>query len=139
MDSHTIQKLYGINKRIKYYAFCMIAVSCPYIKNYYGGLIKNEAEKLNELVNTAFNSRKFRQNKRQFTLEELSKYNGANGSPAYAAINGVVYDLSLVPSWGGGTHFGLYAGKDLTSEFNACHKENIKILENLPKVGVIKK
>lgn len=96
-------------------------------------------QKLNKLVNALLKNSEFRQNKKQFTLEELSKYNGANGNPAYVGVNGVVYDLSLVPSWGGGTHFGLYSGKDLTGQFTACHKENIKILENLPKVGVIKK
>ncbi|UZQ51156.1 cytochrome b5 domain-containing protein [Clostridium kluyveri] len=139
MDSHTIQRLYDIDKRINYYTLRMMAVGCPYIKNYYGGLIKSEAKKLNKLVNALLKNSEFRQNKRQFTLEELSKYNGANGAPAYVAVNGVVYDLSLVPSWGGGTHFGLYAGKDLTSQFTVCHKENIKVLQNLPKVGVIKK
>ncbi|WP_269144039.1 cytochrome b5 domain-containing protein [Clostridium guangxiense] len=120
-----------ILNKIDHYTSYMMKTSCPYLKNYYGNLIRNEVEKL-------MNYDKLRQNERQFTLEELSKYNGTNGIPAYVAVDGIVYDLSLVPSWGGGTHFGLYAGNDLTKQFNSCHEGGIKILEGLPKVGVIK-
>ncbi|MFL0249337.1 cytochrome b5 domain-containing protein [Clostridium neuense] len=118
-------------RKIDYYTSCMLKTVCPYLKDYYGKLVRKEVEKLK-------NDNSLRQNERQFTLEELSKYNGANGAPAYVAVDGIVYDLSLVPSWGGGTHFGLYAGNDLTKEFNSCHKGGGKILEGLPKVGVIK-
>lgn len=117
-------------QRINYYTLRMMKIACPYAKNYYGKLIKNEVKKL-------MKHSKFRQNEKQFTLEELSKYNGTNGMPAYAAVNGIVYDFSLVPAWGGGTHFGVYAGKDLTKEFNACHEGGAKILEGIPKVGVL--
>lgn len=120
-----------ILNKIDHYTSYMMKTSCPYLKNYYGNLIRNEVEKL-------MNYDKLRQNERQFTLEELSKYNGTNGIPAYVAVDGIVYDLSLVPSWGGGTHFGLYAGNDLTKQFNSCHEGGTKILEGLPKVGVIK-
>ncbi|WP_426349011.1 cytochrome b5 domain-containing protein [Alloiococcus sp. CFN-8] len=74
---------------------------------------------------------------RVFTLEELGKYDGSGGNPAYVAVNGVVYDMSREATWGGGTHFGLYAGKDLTSEFQGCHGM-AAILMKLPKVGIIK-
>ncbi|MDP4146153.1 MAG: cytochrome b5 domain-containing protein [Bacillota bacterium] len=73
---------------------------------------------------------------REFTLDELSKFNGSGGTPAYAAINGVVYDVSLSPAWGGGSHFGLLAGKDLTHEFAGCHK-SMDILNSLPRVGIL--
>ncbi|MCB2294541.1 heme/steroid-binding protein [Clostridium algoriphilum] len=71
-----------------------------------------------------------------FTLEELSKYNGIGGNPAYVAINGIVYDVSSVKAWAGGVHFGVSAGKDVTEEFNTCHGDS-KILDKLPKVGVV--
>jgi Predicted heme/steroid binding protein len=32
---------------------------------------------------------------KQFTLEELKQYNGENGQPAYVAIDGIVYDVSM--------------------------------------------
>ncbi|WP_234123606.1 cytochrome b5 domain-containing protein [Clostridium hydrogenum] len=117
--------------KIDYYTFCMMKTVCPYVKNYYRTLIRREARKLQSC-------KRHRESQKQFTLEELSKYNGANGMPAYAAVDGTVYDFSMVPAWGGGTHFGLYAGKDLTKEFNACHEGGAKILEGIPKVGVIK-
>ncbi|MBU3159593.1 steroid-binding protein [Clostridium frigoris] len=72
----------------------------------------------------------------KFTLEELSKYNGIGGNAAYISVNGIVYDVSSVQSWTGGTHFGLSAGSDATKDFNTCHAAS-KILDKLPKVGVI--
>lgn len=118
-------------QKINYYTLLMIKAVCPYVKNYYGRLIRNEVKKL-------MKNNKSRQMEKQFTLSELSKYNGTNGMPEYAAVNGIVYDFGLVPAWGGGTHFGVYAGKDLTKEFNSCHGVGNKLLEGIPKVGVVK-
>ncbi|WP_238881850.1 cytochrome b5 domain-containing protein [Clostridium sp. YIM B02551] len=82
-------------------------------------------------------SRKKLRQIKEFTLEELSRYDGSNGNPAYAAVNGIVYDLSNEASWGGGTHFGLTAGMDLTLHFEKCHSTP-PILSKLPKVGILK-
>lgn len=75
---------------------------------------------------------------KEFTPEELAQYDGSNGRSAYVAVDGIVYDVSNNPAWGGGTHFGVYAGKDLTDQFKACHSTKF-YLEKLPKVGVLKK
>ena len=45
-----------------------------------------------------------------FTKDELAKYNGQNGQPAYVAIKGVVYDVSGQAAWQGGKHHGNLAG-----------------------------
>jgi predicted heme/steroid binding protein len=74
---------------------------------------------------------------KEFILTELEKYDGSGGNPAYVAVNGIVYDVSNEATWGGGTHFGLYAGKDLTAQFQGCHGMEA-ILSKLPKVGIIK-
>lgn len=74
---------------------------------------------------------------RTFTPEELKAYNGEGNQPAYVAVNGVVYDVSRRIGWAGGTHFGLYAGNDLTSQFMACHGGITAIIEQLPVVGVL--
>ena len=71
---------------------------------------------------------------RLFTLEELSKYNGRDGDPAYVAVNGVVYDVTNNAAWGGATHFGLTAGTDVTSQFASCHAGQ-PILSKLKVVG----
>lgn len=73
-----------------------------------------------------------------FTLEELSQNDGGNGRPAYVAVNGIVYDVSNEIRWGGGTHFGLYAGHNLTTEFIGCHNGMFDILDNLIKIGILK-
>jgi predicted heme/steroid binding protein len=69
-----------------------------------------------------------------FTLEELSKYNGKNGNPAYVAVNGTVYDVTNNAGWAAATHFGLSAGKDLSNEFASCHGGQ-QILSRLNVVG----
>ena len=74
---------------------------------------------------------------KEFTLEELSQYDGSNGKPTYVAVDGKVYDLSKEAKWTGGTHFDLTAGKDLTAQFKSCHGMS-QIIDNLPRVGMIK-
>jgi predicted heme/steroid binding protein len=73
---------------------------------------------------------------REFTLEVLAQYDGSMGRPAYVAVNGIVYDVSTEATWGGATHFGLIAGKDLTEQFQGCHGMEAT-LASLPKVGIL--
>jgi predicted heme/steroid binding protein len=88
---------------------------------------------INELVN---NNYSYDRVENEFTVEELEKYNGENGNPAYVAIEGVVYDVSKIPAWKTGKHFGLTAGQDLSDQFESCHGV-IDILANAPKVGML--
>jgi predicted heme/steroid binding protein len=69
-----------------------------------------------------------------FTLQELPKYDGKVGNPAYVAVNGIVYDVTNNAAWAAATHFGLTAGKDLTNEFASCHAGQ-PILSKLKVVG----
>lgn len=71
---------------------------------------------------------------RLFTQDELSRYNGRDGNPAYVAVNGIVYDVTNTAAWGGATHFGLAAGTDVTSRFASCHAGQ-PILSKLKVVG----
>ncbi len=73
-------------------------------------------------------------NQATFTLQELSKYDGKGGNPAYVAVNGTVYDVTNNATWAAATHFGLTAGKDLTNEFASCHAGQ-QILSKLKVVG----
>ncbi len=70
-----------------------------------------------------------------FTPEELAKFDGAKGRPAYVAYQGTVYDVSESFLWKGGKHQGLHrAGKDLTSEL-ARAPHGADFLERFPVVG----
>jgi predicted heme/steroid binding protein len=75
---------------------------------------------------------------KEFTVEELAEYDGKNGAKAYVAIDGIVYDVSLIPAWKGGKHkMGTTAGKDLTAAIaKAPHGK--AVLTKLPKVGTLK-
>ena len=71
---------------------------------------------------------------RNFTLEELKKYDGKEGRPAYIAYKGKVYDVTDNYLWIDGDHQGEHvAGKDLTEDMaSAPHGE-----ENLERVKLI--
>ncbi len=125
-----IQKIMYLKQMVYFAKF-------PSQKLYYKKLLKNEMKKLRNLTNNRDGKKVNSDNQREFTVEELSEYDGSNGKPAYVAVNGIVYDLSNEITWGGGTHFGLYSGKDLTNEFVKCHGKE-EILNNLSKVGVLK-
>jgi predicted heme/steroid binding protein len=69
------------------------------------------------------------------TVEELSRFDGREGRPAYVAFKGKVYDVSDSFLWQGGRHEAMHeAGKDLTDELpSAPHDEST--LEAFPEVA----
>ncbi len=79
------------------------------------------------------------QNQRVFTVDELSKFNGKNGSKSYISVGGMVYDVTDVEKWNGGNHYGVIAGKVLDKEFEQCHKGEKDILKKLRIVGTLAK
>lgn len=70
-----------------------------------------------------------------FTKEELAKFDGQNGQPAYVAVNGTVYDVSGKKAWAGGKHHGHVAGQDLTNALLNDSPHGDKVLKDLPVVG----
>ena len=54
---------------------------------------------------------------KEFTVDELSDFDGKDGRAAYVAYEGVVYDVTESAMWGEGDHEGMhFAGADLTAE-----------------------
>lgn len=71
-----------------------------------------------------------------FTIEELGKFNGKNGKPAYVAVKGKVYDVTESSQWLEGDHLGHEAGQDLTMAMDiAPHGE--EVMEKMKVVGVL--
>ena len=69
-------------------------------------------------------------------MEELSKFNGKNGNPAYVAYKGKVYDVTGSDQWLEGDHLGHEAGQDLTMAMDiAPHGE--EVMEKMRLVGVL--
>jgi len=76
--------------------------------------------------------------KGDLTLEQLKKYDGQNGNPAYVAVDGTIYDVTNAKGWNNGKHKnGISAGKDLTKEINSA-PHGKSVLENLTVVGKLK-
>lgn len=71
---------------------------------------------------------------RTFTREELSKYNGRNGKPAYVAVDGKVYDMTKNTAWKYGQHHDHKAGTDMTKEINHAPHGKL-VLRSLLVVG----
>jgi predicted heme/steroid binding protein len=69
-----------------------------------------------------------------FTLQELAKYDGKNGNPAYVAVDGTVYDVSTL--FINGRHRGCSAGQDVTAEFYDEHSKSI--LSDYPIMGTLR-
>ncbi|MDD3248368.1 MAG: cytochrome b5 domain-containing protein [Methanosarcina sp.] len=75
---------------------------------------------------------------KEYTLEELSEYNGKNGK-VYIAYEGQVYDVSDSYLWEDGTHQGLHdSGKDLTETMDEA-PHGSEVVKDYPVVGTLKK
>lgn len=73
------------------------------------------------------------------TLEQLAKFNGQDGQPAYVAVDGILYDVTALGEWTSGKHFrGIEAGKDL-SEAIKSSPHGKSILSRAVIVGTLKK
>ena len=75
---------------------------------------------------------------RKFTLDELGKFDGKEGQPAYVAYKGKVYDVTESSQWMDGDHLGHAAGEDLTEQMEiAPHGEDV--MDRMKLVGVLSK
>ncbi len=75
---------------------------------------------------------------REFTLQELAKFDGRDGRPAYVAHKGKVYDVTGSFLWRGGHHQAMHqAGHDLTGAMKLA-PHGPEFLERFPVVGVLK-
>ena len=84
---------------------------------------------------TAENSSSFQQTLPVFTLAQLSEFTGANGTTAYIAVSGVVYDVTS--EFTNGTHKGLQlGGTDVTAAF-ASSPHSQTWLNQLTIVGTL--
>ena len=75
---------------------------------------------------------------KEFTIEELSQYNGKENSPVYIAFKGKVYDVTNSFLWKWGRHQMIHnAGCDLSKELDeAPHDEGL--LKRFPQIGILK-
>jgi predicted heme/steroid binding protein len=73
-----------------------------------------------------------------FTKEELQRYNGKDGAPAYIAYKGKVYDVSESFLWQKGKHQVIhFAGTDLTEALDNDAPHGADLLERVPAIGTL--
>lgn len=92
-----------------------------------------EYRTIDELIKDNCN---FSRQQKEFTLDELSQYDGKNGKPAYVAIEGIVYDISNELDIREVKNIRIIAGKDLTEQFNFYHRID-QIINKSPRIGVL--
>jgi len=72
-----------------------------------------------------------------FTEEELLRYDGREGRPAYVAVEGKVYDVTGSFLWRNGVHqYHHRAGRDLTEALRGAPHTSVK-LRRFPVVGTL--
>ncbi len=72
----------------------------------------------------------------ELTIEELAMYDGKDGMDAYIAVDGVVYDVTDVAAWNGGSHNGGMAGTDVSELINSAPHGD-RVLDDLDIIGSI--
>jgi len=137
-DKLISNNLKKIALNLDWYTNVLYSSVCPHEKMIVLNKLKTNIQELFSLSDIVLNealdsSILFRQNQ-TFTMDQLARYNGKNGNPAYVAVQGVVYDVTNNATWAAATHFGLTAGRDLTSEFVSCHPGQT-VLSSLNVVG----
>jgi predicted heme/steroid binding protein/uncharacterized membrane protein len=76
---------------------------------------------------------------KEFTAEELVRFDGKEGRPVYIALEGKVYDVSKSPLWSKGLHMNRHPpGKDLGGEITAA-PHGSEVLERYPQIGILEK
>ena len=74
---------------------------------------------------------------KEYTEQELAKYDGKEGRPAYLAYDGKVYDVSSSFLWKDGVHQVLHeSGVDLTKALNKA-PHGSEFLEKFLVVGTL--
>jgi predicted heme/steroid binding protein len=107
-------------------------------KLYYEELLSIEERNI-EKLNNEINCNEVLEKSLFINEDDLNKYNGKDGNPAYVAVRGLIYDVTDVPIWKGGVHFaGLEAGQDLTKYYMECHALK-RVLEKYKPIGILVK
>lgn len=75
---------------------------------------------------------------KEFTVEELARYDGKNGNRAFISVYGTIYDVADIIKWEDGYHFGVKAGNDVSEAFTNCHGGEREVLSKLLVVGTLK-
>lgn len=92
------------------------------------------ANDVSKFKRTFSNEEQARISQRLITSDELADATCQSGHECWIAVDGVVYDVSSIPSWVRGRHHGLTPGQDHTGAFlRSGH--GVDALQKLKVVG----
>jgi len=75
---------------------------------------------------------------KEFTRDELTKFNGKDGQPVYVAYEGKVYEVTESKLWKTGFHMRRHhAGADLTEDIGGA-PHGREVFERFKQVGILK-
>lgn len=77
------------------------------------------------------------QRQKIMSSEELEKYNGENGNPAYVAIEGIVYDITNLSVLELFNETNLRLGSDITKEFKIYYRGDKELLKEAKEVAIL--
>lgn len=71
---------------------------------------------------------------REVARDELAAATCTDGAACWLGVDGVVYDMSVFPTWARGVHHDITAGTEATEAFVGSGHA-VKILQKMPVVG----
>lgn len=120
----------GISRYCLFFFYVLMIVFFLYLQFFYSSSSDNYQVSASKVTSTNINTGTLP----VYTASTLAAYNGLNGRPAYAVVNGLVYDFSRL--FRGGNHQGYSAGQDLSTAFHGQHPNSL--LNNYSVVGTYK-
>lgn len=73
----------------------------------------------------------------RYSVGKLALRNGQDKPEIWVAYQGIIYDVSASRLWWRGSHYGHWAGQDLTEELQEA-PHGAAVFEKFPKIGYLK-
>ncbi len=105
-----------------------------FFSKHYHPYVERKPKSLRESTNELLKKYNIPTPTQTFTKDELATYTGQDGSKAYVAVSGLVFDVGAISGFVGGKHHGMKAGRDLSDQFNVCHADELDSLFEKAKV-----
>lgn len=123
--SFLVSTRFGVLLLIKIFLFLLMVCSALFVVFFIGPKLKSEKTGEPKIL------------KGDLSIEELGRFDGKEGRPAYIGYKGEIYDVTQSKLWEKGTHVGRhYTGADLTDALSLAPHSEENVL-SMPHVGTL--